>query len=184
MAKDKGKPSRFVRIRRPAPDQPEERAERPAPGAEAEAPPEATEAHTRIVVPRHARAAVEEEQAEADVELREVRFGATSRGPYLRIVPRQRRLKRVAPGLIEATTLGSRPQDMLGRYLADIRRVVIGSPFADRKSTRLNSNPPEISPLPLHDALPISPPASSRLRRWAAARRTCSAVTWPTSGGW
>src|SRR3990172_1074194 len=130
MAKDKGKPSRFVRIRRPAPDQPEERAERPAPGAEAEAPPEATEAHTRIVVPRHARAAVEEEQAEADVELREVRFGATSRGPYLRIVPRQRRLKRVAPGLIEATPLGSRPQDMVGRYLADMKRVVIGSPFA------------------------------------------------------
>lgn len=128
MAKDKGKPPRFVRVRRPAPDQPEEQAERPAPGVEA--PPEATEAHTRIVVPRHGRTAVEEEQAEADVELREVRFGATSRGPYLRIVPRQRRLKRVAPGHIEATPLGSRPQDMLGRYLADIKRVMIGSPFA------------------------------------------------------
>jgi len=129
MAKDRGKPPRFVRVRRPAPDQPEEQAERPAP--EAEAPPEATEAHTRIVVPRHGRTdAAEAEQAEADVELREVRFGATSRGPYLRIVPRQRRLKRVAPGLIEATPLGSRPQDMVGRYWADMKRVVIGSPFA------------------------------------------------------
>src|SRR3989337_1963434 len=129
MAKDKGKPPRFVRIRRPAPDQPEEQAERPAPGVEA--PPEATEAHTRIVVPRHGRTdAAEAEQADADIELREVRCGATSRGPYLRVVPRQRRLKRVAPGHIEATPLGSRPQDMVGRYLADIKRVMIGSPFA------------------------------------------------------
>lgn len=135
MAKDRGKPPRFVRVRRPAPDQPEEQAERPAPGAEA--PPEATEAHTRIVVPRHGRTDVaEEEQAEADVELREVRFGATSRGPYLRIVPRQRRLKRVAPGHIEATPLGSRPQDMVGRYWADIKRVAIGSPFATSQAIR------------------------------------------------
>src|SRR3989337_680481 len=129
MAKDKGRPPRCVRVRRPAPDQPEEQAERPAP--EAEAPPEATEAHTRIVVPRHGRTdAAEAEQADADIELREVRCGATSRGPYLRVVPRQRRLKRVAPGHIEATPLGSRPQDMVGRYLADIKRVMIGSPFA------------------------------------------------------
>src|SRR3990170_4411000 len=129
MAKDKGKPPRFVRVRRPAHERPEEQAERPAPAAEAA--PEGTEAHTRIVVPRHGRAVTPEaEQAEADVELREVRFGATSRGPYLRMVPRQRRLKRVAPGVIEATPLGSRPQDMVGRYWADIKRVAIGSPFA------------------------------------------------------
>ena len=129
MAKDKGKLPRFVRVRRPAHERPEEQAERPA--LAAEVAPEGTEAHTRIVVPRHGRAVTPEaEQAEADVELREVRFGATSRGPYLRMVPRQRRLKRVAPGLIEATPLGSRPQDMVGRYWADMKRVVIGSPFA------------------------------------------------------
>jgi len=129
MAKDKGEPPRFVRIRRPAPDQPEEQAE--GPPRAAEAAPEGAEAHTRIVVPRQGRRdAAEAEPGEADVELREVRFGATSRGPYLRMVPRQRRLRRVAPGVIEATPLGSRPQDLVGRYLADIKRVVIGSPFA------------------------------------------------------
>ena len=131
MAKDKGRPPRFVRIRRRASDEPE-----PPPGAKAERPPtepppEGTDAHTRIVVPRHGRAVTQEaEQAEADVELREVRFGATSRGPYLRIVPKQRRLKRVAPGHVEATPLGSRPQDLVGRYWSDIKRVAIGSPFA------------------------------------------------------
>src|SRR3972149_7488200 len=96
MPKDGDKRPRFVRVRRPAPGQPEEQAELPAP---AEAAPEGTEAHTRIVVPRQGRTdAAEVGQAEADVELREVRFGATSRGPYLRMVPRPRRLKRVAPG--------------------------------------------------------------------------------------
>src|SRR3990172_5932775 len=98
MAKDKGRPPRLVRIRRRRQDEPEappgREAERPA---KAEPPPEGTDAHTRIVVPRQGRAVTPEaEQAEADVQLREVRFGATSRGPYLRIVPRQRRLKRVA----------------------------------------------------------------------------------------
>src|SRR3990167_8291501 len=62
----------------------------------------------------------------------------------------------------------------------------------DRKSTRLNSShsqisyalfffndtaPPEIYPLPLHDALPISPASCSpvrraRPRRWTTRRRT------------
>ena len=95
MAKDRGKRPRFVRVRRPAHERPEEQAEGLAPAAAA---PEGTEAHTRIVVPRQGRTdAVEAEQAEADVELREVRFGATSRGPYLRMVPRQRRVTRGAP---------------------------------------------------------------------------------------
>ncbi|MBI1885845.1 MAG: APC family permease [Chloroflexi bacterium] len=50
--------------------------------------------------------------------------------PYLRIVPRRREFIRVAPGELEATRLASRPRDIVGRYLADIRRVAIGSPFA------------------------------------------------------
>ena len=67
---------------------------------------------------------------EADIELREVRYGSTSRMPYLRVVPRQRMFTRVAPGEIEATELASRPQGVVGCYWADIKRAVIGSPFA------------------------------------------------------
>jgi amino acid transporter len=52
------------------------------------------------------------------------------RGPYLRVIPRQRQFVRLAPGYLEATRIASRPADTLGRYAADIRRVVIGSPFA------------------------------------------------------
>ncbi len=119
---DKKSPPSFIRIRRP-------REHRPQgdiwPREEA---PERSEVHTRIVVPRQERGGPA--RPEQDIELREVRYGATARGPYLRIVPSQRRFRRVAPGHLEATRLASRPVDTLGRYLADIKRVVIGSPFA------------------------------------------------------
>jgi amino acid transporter len=92
-------------------------------------PLEPGELHTRIVIPRQERAAPEP-SSEPDIELREVRYGATARGPYLRVVPRRRRFVQVAPGYLEATRLASRPIDTLGRYVANIKRVALGSPFA------------------------------------------------------
>jgi len=89
---------------------------------------EPSEGHTRVVVPRQERGAPD--RPEPDIELREVRYGRTARGPYLRVVPRQRRFMRVAPGYLEATRLASLPVDTLGRYLAGFKRVIIGSPFA------------------------------------------------------
>src|SRR4030042_152688 len=80
---------------------------------------------TRIVVPRQERGGAD--RPEQDIELREVRYGQASRGPYLRVVPRQRRFTRVAPGHIEATRLASIPADTLGRYLAGLKQVIIGS---------------------------------------------------------
>ena len=87
-----------------------------------------SERHTRIVIPRQERGAPS--PAEQDIELREVHYGRTSRGPYLRVVPRRRRFMRVAPGYLEATPLASRPPDTFGRYLAAFKRVILGSPFA------------------------------------------------------
>lgn len=124
---EKTHPPRFVRINRPR-----KSAREPEAKAEPErSPPRDAEAHTRIVIPRQARRLEQAEPSpEADIELREVRYGSTSRMPYLRVVPRQRLFTRVAPGELEATPLASRPHDIIGRYWSDIRRVVIGSPFA------------------------------------------------------
>jgi amino acid transporter len=94
-----------------------------------EAPPEPGELHARVVIPRQERGGPDL-YPESDIELREVRYGATARGPYLRIVPRRQRFVRVAPGYFEATRLASRPRDTLGRYVANVKRVAIGSPFA------------------------------------------------------
>ncbi len=115
----------FVRVKRPR-EREDGGVAAPLPPTEEAAPPPPEE-HTRIVVPRHERG---RPAADADIEVREVRYGAVSRTPYLRIVPRQQRLTKVAPGYLEATPLGSRPMDALGRYLADLRRLLIGSPFA------------------------------------------------------
>jgi len=124
---EKTRPS-FVRIRRSRERGPEDgsrgsdSAER---SSEGEDP---NEHHTRIVIPRQERGGPD--GAEQDIELREVRYGQASRGPYLRVVPRQRRFTRVAPGYLEATALASQPTSALGRYAANVKRVVIGSPFA------------------------------------------------------
>jgi hypothetical protein len=127
MPDDKQRPARrFVRMRRRRPEGPPESQ----PESEPERPPPEPDVHTRVVLPRARRDEEARGSHEADIELREVRYGATSRGPYLRVVPRQRRLTRVAPGHLEATQLGSRPTDVIGRYWADVRRVFIGSPFA------------------------------------------------------
>src|SRR3972149_2177244 len=114
MAEKKGRRS-FVRVKRPAERPAEEAApeppveERPAGGRRAGEP---GELHTRIVVPRQERG--EARRPELDIELREVRYGATSRGPYLRVVPRQRKFRRVAPGHLEATRLASVPPRGVG----------------------------------------------------------------------
>jgi amino acid transporter len=103
----------------------------PPPASTPHPPPEDEDAHTRIVVPRQARRVAEaDSEPDVDIELREVRYGSTARMPYLRVVPKQRLFTRTAAGQIEATLLASRPRGPLGRYLADIKRVVIGSPFA------------------------------------------------------
>lgn len=115
----KGHGPSFVRVRRESrPPTPKEGLP-PPPGP-------APDVHTRIVIPRYAQGRA----AYADIEVREVRYGATSRTPYLRIVPSRQPLAKKGPGRLEATLIGSRPRDILGRYWADIRRFLIGSPFA------------------------------------------------------
>src|SRR4030066_1744362 len=97
----------FIRIRGPG----ERRPEAPTPDADslrqeedAEQPEGAEPSErTRIVIPRQERGGPA--RREKDIELREVRYGQASRAPYLRVVPRQRRFTRVAPGHIEATRL-------------------------------------------------------------------------------
>jgi len=86
-----------------------------------------TELHTRIVIPRQERG---DDRSALDVDLREVRYGAASKGPYLRVVPRQRQFTRVGTGHIEATHLASRPREPVERVVAAIKNVVLGSPFA------------------------------------------------------
>ena len=87
------------------------------------------ELHMRIVIPRHGRTG-QEGHSLADVELREVRYGATTRGPYLRVIPRQRRFIKASPGHLEATQLASRPSGRAGRAVASAKGVVLGNPFA------------------------------------------------------
>ena len=127
---EKPRPS-FLRIRRSRGRRPEDRsADAPRPE---EKPVEAgdeefNERHIRVVVPRQERGGAD--GLEQDIELREVRYGQASHGPYLRVVPRQRRFTQVAPGYLQATPLASLPADALGRYLAGVKRAIIGSPFA------------------------------------------------------
>jgi len=83
------------------------------------------EAHARIVIPRQQRG----DPSGVGVELREVRLGASGT-PYLRVVPKSRRLKSIAAGYIEATPEGSRPRGRIERAIASIRRVILGSPYS------------------------------------------------------
>ncbi len=84
--------------------------------------------HQRIVVPREQRG--DRERSELDVDLREVRYGAASKGAYLRVVPRQQQFIRKEVGYFEATALGSRPRGLIEHILAGIKGVVLGNPFA------------------------------------------------------
>lgn len=90
--------------------------------------PKAAERRKRIVVPRHERGGAQ--RSELDIELREVRYGAASRGPYLRVVPRRQRFTKLAPGYIEATRLGSRPRGPVERLVANVKGVLLGNAFA------------------------------------------------------
>ncbi|HSP55025.1 MAG TPA: APC family permease, partial [Dehalococcoidia bacterium] len=92
-----------------------------------------TQAHERIVIPRQDRGSLDRSSG-IDVELREVRYGAASRGPYLRVIPRRSHFVRAAPGHLEATRLASRPLRGFDRYLAAVKSLVIGSPFASSQA--------------------------------------------------
>ncbi len=94
-----------------------------------EPPGDPPDLHTRIVIPRQGRTG-SETRSEPDIELREVRYGASSRGPYLRVVRKQRAFTRVAPGHIEATRLVSRPSSGFGGVEARVKRLILGSPFS------------------------------------------------------
>ena len=87
----------------------------------------AREERERIVIPRQER---DRSPSAVDVELREVRWGATSRGPYLRVVPSRQRFKRIGAGHIAATRESSTPIGRFERLLQAIKGMVLGSPFA------------------------------------------------------
>lgn len=89
--------------------------------------PPAREERDRIVVPRQERG---RRASPLDVELREVRWGTTTRGAYLRVVPSQRRFTRVGAGHIEATRVASRPRGAAERVLQAVKGFVLGSPIA------------------------------------------------------
>jgi len=127
------------------------------PQAESEAPSE----RTRVVIPRQERGGTE--QTEQDIELREVRYGQASRGPYLRVVPRQRRFTQVGPGYLEATPLASLPADALGRYLAGVKRVIIGSPFATSQAIHERLTKFKALPIFSSDALSSSAYATEEI---------------------
>src|SRR4030067_61323 len=101
----------FVRIKGPGERHPEApigdadslRQEENAVQAEGAEPSE----RTRIVIPRQERG--EPDRPEQDIELREVRYGQASRAPYLRVVPRPRRVTPVAPGPLAGPPLASAP---------------------------------------------------------------------------
>src|SRR5574341_925694 len=129
---DKKGPQSFIRVPRPTRDAAETPARPPAP----EPPPSAGrpehdrrgDEHQRIVIPRQDRGTLP--RSDIDVELREVRYGAVSRGPYLRVIPRRSHFVRSGPGHLEATRLASEPDGGLARYVARAKLLVIGSPFA------------------------------------------------------
>lgn len=80
-----------------------------------------------MVVPRQERG---RSASQTDVELRELRWGKTSRGAYLRVVPSKQRFKRSGTGRITATMAGSRPVTPTERVMAAVKRVLLGNPFA------------------------------------------------------
>jgi amino acid transporter len=97
------------------------------------APTGPCEQRERIVIPRQDRDRDANGRYDLGIELREVRFGSTSRGPYLRVVPRRTHFVRSGPGQFEATRLASRPERGFDRYLAAVKSSVIGSPFASSR---------------------------------------------------
>jgi amino acid transporter len=90
-------------------------------------PTELKDLHTRIVVPRQQRATGGALLPET--ELREVRYGAVSRGPYLRVL-RHQPFKRPGGDYLQATIESSEPRGRLERAVAIVKRVALGTPFA------------------------------------------------------
>jgi len=85
------------------------------------------EDRARIVIPRQERG--EGERSPLDVELREIRYGAASKGAYLRVVPGQRQFVPRGRGYIEATREGSRPRGVRESLLATVKSIALGNPF-------------------------------------------------------
>jgi amino acid transporter len=82
----------------------------------------------RIVVPRQERGGAG--HSHLGIELREVRYGTTSRTPYLREVRSQREFTQRRSGYLEATEISSRPRGRIESVIQAIKGVVVGSPFA------------------------------------------------------
>lgn len=82
----------------------------------------------RVVVPRQARGT--QQPSGLDIELREVRKGLKPGDRFLRVVPRQRLFTQGKTGHIEATRLASKPRGPVERFVASVKNVVLGSPFA------------------------------------------------------
>ncbi len=120
------RPSRGGRERKADKRKPQDEAQRP--DAEPRPPREASD---RIVVPRQERG---RRETPVDVELREVRWGTTTRGAYLRVVPSQRRFTRVGAGHIAATRVGSRPVGRVENILQTLKGTLLGSPIATAQS--------------------------------------------------
>ena len=112
----------FVRKQSPSGDGAKARAEQSDPAA-----PETSERRERIVVPRQERG---DGRSSLDIGLREVRYGATSKGVYLRVIPRHQQFKQRGAGYFEATVEGSRPRGAIARVEAAIKSATLGSPFA------------------------------------------------------
>ncbi|MCH8200760.1 MAG: hypothetical protein IIB85_02435 [Chloroflexi bacterium] len=126
----------FIRRQRPDLGDEGRRVEEPEPQDESQRPVEEPErppreASDRIVVPHQER---DRRDSPVDVELREVRWGATSRGAYLRVVPSQQRFTRVGAGHIAATRVGSRPVGRVERIVQAVKGTVLGSPIATAQS--------------------------------------------------
>ena len=127
----------FIRRQRPELSEEERKAEEPKPQDESQRPADEPkqqpprESSDRIVVPRQERG---RRDSPVDIELREVRWGATSRGAYLRVVPSQQRFTRVGAGHIAATRVGSRPVGRIERMVQVFKGTVLGSPIATAQS--------------------------------------------------
>jgi len=130
----------FVRRKRPSAGGEERKKEPPDPGEEekrrldaasATRPGGPKEERERIVVPRQERGRT---TTPLDLELREVRRGATTRGVYLRVVPSRQRFRRVGAGHIEATRVGSRPAGRFERLVQAAKGTILGSPLATAQS--------------------------------------------------
>src|SRR6266496_4234306 len=127
----------FVRKQRPPGDDATSRPEQSAPAA-SKTPSQSTlpskdgrhiysESRERIVVPRQERG---DGRSSLDIGLREVRYGATSKGVYLRVIPRHQQFKQRGAGYFEATLEGSRPRGAIARVESAIKQTILGSPFA------------------------------------------------------